>query len=614
MKLSLILFFIFSIFYSFSQEDTDTQLAQYYYANGEFNKAGSYYEKLYEKDPSKVNFDRYYDCLLKIEDFKEAEKLLKNESRSSKNDINFKLREANFYHLSGDQKKSEKLFEDIINDLPPFHKEIIATYDAFIAENKLDYAYNTLVKGRKLLKKDYPLNLQFGSYYSLTGEYKKMLDEYIDLLRGYPGYRNTIKSRLADKMNVTDRLSEDYELLRVKFLKEIQSNPNNEAFQEMLTWLFIKGGNYSGALNQTIAIDKREGKDGSAVCELGNYCVSLKEFNIAKKAFQYVIDLGSENDLYMDAHICLLHASFTQIQEEKGLNKSEYIDAVADFETALTVFGKNRNTIQLISQKAFIEAFYLDSALIAVKELEEAMSIIGLTDMERAEVKMQLADILVLKGDIWEASLLYMQIDKEFKFEPIGHEAKFKNARIYYFDGEFEFAQSQLGVLKESTSKLIANNAMELSLLITENYGLDSNYQAMFWFASAELLIEKHQFEEAFSLMDSITTKFAYHSLSDEILLKKAKVKLEQADTEQAITYLQQIIKYHSDDILAADALFMLGDIYENKLFDKEKASEYYKKILFEYKGSLHVVEARKRYRRLRGDTNESDESDTLNE
>lgn len=498
--------------------------------------------------------------------------------------------------------------------MPPFHKEIIATYDAFIAENKLDYAYSTLVKGRKLLKKDYPLNLQFGSYYSLSGESKKMLEEYIDLLRDYPGYRNTIKGRLEDKMNVTDRLSEDYELLRVKFLKEIQSNPNNDAFHEMLTWLFIKGGNYSGALNQTIAIDKRKGKDGSAVCELGNYCVSLKEFNIAKKAFQYVIDLGSENDLYMDAHICLLHASFTQIQEEKGLNKAEYIDAVADYENALTVFGKNRNTIQLISQKAYIEAFYLDSALIAIKELEEALSIIGLTDMEKAEIKMQLADILVLKGDIWEASLLYMQIDKEFKFEPIGHEAKFKNARIYYFDGEFEFAQSQLGVLKESTSKLIANNAMELSLLITENYGLDSNYQAMFWFASAELLIEKHQFEDAFSLMDSITTKFAYHSLSDEILLKKAKVKLEQADTEQAITYLQQIIKYHSDDILADDALFMLGDIYENKLFDKEKASEYYKKILFEHKGSLHVVEARKRYRRLRGDTNESNESDTLNQ
>ena len=145
---------------------------------------------------------------------------------------------------------------------------------------------------------------------------------------------------------------------------------------------------------------------------------------------------------------------------------------------------------------------------------------------------------------------------------------------------------------------------MELSLLITENYGLDSNYQAMFWFASAELLIEKHQFKEAYSLMDSITTNFAYHSLSDEIFLKKAEVELSQGDIEAAIGFLEKIMKYHSEDILADDALFLLGDIYQNKLKDKEKASEMYKKILFEYMGSLHVVEARKRYRQLRGDTN----------
>ena len=205
-----------------------------------------------------------------------------------------------------------------------------------------------------------------------------------------------------------------------------------------------------------------------------------------------------------------------------------------------------------------------------------------------------------------------MQIDKDFKFEPIGHEAKFKNARIYYYDGEFEFAQSQLNVLKESTSKLIANNAMELSLLITENYGLDSNYQAMFWFASAELLIEKHQFKEAYSLMDSITINFPYHSLSDEIFLKKAKVELSQGNIEKAIGFLEKIMKYHSEDILADDALFLLGDIYQNKLLDKEKASEVYKKILFDYKGSLHVVEVRKRYRYLRGDKTVVEEKKSL--
>ena len=602
MKKILILFCFFSYCSIFSQESTDLQLAQYYYSNGEYIKAKTYYEKLYQEDQSKVIFDRYYDCLLKTEDYKRAEKVLKNVNDVQKKDVNYKILFAEFYHLSGNEKKSEKLYEDIIIDLIPFHKQIIETYDAFIRNDKIDYAYKSLVRGRKLLKKDYPLNMQFANYFELVGEKEKMLNEYFSLLKDYPGFQSVVKGKLSSNMDLSNPSSEDYNLLRVRFLKGIQSDPNNEAFQEMLTWLFIEGGNFSGALTQTIAIDKREGKDGNGVYELGNYCLTLKEYKTAKKAFQYVVDLGEDSDFYFSAYVKSLETTFTEVQENSNLDKSEYLQAVNDFEKALNTFGRDRSTIRLILQKSQIQAFFLDSASVAIKELQDALNFPGLTDKLSAEIKMQLADILVLKGDIWEASLLFMQIDKDFKFEPIGHEAKFKNARIYYYDGEFKFAQSQLNVLKESTSKLIANNAMELSLLITENYGLDSNYQAMFWFASAELLIEKHQFKEAYSLMDSITINFPYHSLSDEIFLKKAKVELSQGNIEKAIGFLEKIMKYHSEDILADDALFLLGDIYQNKLLDKEKASEVYKRILFDYKGSLHVVEARKRYRYLRGD------------
>jgi tetratricopeptide (TPR) repeat protein len=228
--------------------------------------------------------------------------------------------------------------------------------------------------------------------------------------------------------------------------------------------------------------------------------------------------------------------------------------------------------------------------------------------MEKAEIKMQLADIHVLHGDIWEASLYYMQVESDFKFEPIGFEAKFKNARIFYFDGEFDFAQSQLSVLKESTSKLIANDALKLSVMITDNFGLDSNYQAMMWFAQGDLLIEQHKFVEAFQLFDSIIATYPYHSLGDEILYKKAKAMELQGKWNESIVFLEELLKYHKEDILADDALFMLGDLYENHLNNKEKAGDFYKIILFDYKGSLYSEEARKHFRALRGDKNPEDE------
>jgi len=55
-------------------------------------------------------------------------------------------------------------------------------------------------------------------------------------------------------------------------------------------------------------------------------------------------------------------------------------------------------------------------------------------------------------------------------------------------------------------------------------------------------------------------------------------------------------------DILADNATFQLADLYENILGDTTKAQELYEKVLLEYPGSLFVVEARKRFRRLRGD------------
>ena len=222
--------------------------------------------------------------------------------------------------------------------------------------------------------------------------------------------------------------------------------------------------------------------------------------------------------------------------------------------------------------------------------------------MQKAQIKMQLADIYVLGDDIWEASLLYMQVDKDFKFEAIGNEAKYKNACIFYYDGEFNYAQAQLNVLKESTSKLIANDAIQLSVAITDNFGLDSNFQAMFWFAQSELLIEQHKYKEAFSLMDSIRINFPYHSLADEMLMRKGKAMEMQGKWQDAVAYYEDVLTFHSRDILADDALFRIADIKETILGDKEQALASYKRLLIDYRSSLFGAEARKRVRILRGD------------
>lgn len=435
-----------------------------------------------------------------------------------------------------------------------------------------------------------------------------MINEYLDLLDFHTSYSTTIQTILARQIDFSLENSKEYDFLKTALLERIQKKPNEPVYSEMLIWLFIQKRNFSGALVQSQALDKRMGEEGQRVLELGKMCVENKEYETARKAFKYVTSLGDDKLYYYQAENALLNTRFLEVTTNRNYSQEELQMTISEYKTTLDRVGRKRSSIPLIIEMSHIQAFYADQASEAISNLNEALKITGITDMQKAELKMQLADVHVLHGDIWEASLLYMQVEADFKFEPIGHEAKFKNARIFYFDGEFDFAQSQLSVLKESTSKLIANDALKLSLLITDNFGLDSNYQAMTWFANGDLLIEQHKYNEAFQLFDSIISVYPYHSLGDEILLRKSKAMQLQGNWLKAIEFLQELLKYHREDILADDAVFQLGDIYENHLNDKDKAAEYYKTLLFDYKGSLYSAEARKRFRMLRGDQSDSED------
>ncbi len=610
MKFLLGFLFVWISCFSFSQGETDQQLAQHYYSNGDFEKAKMYYVKIYDKDPSKFNFNRYFDCLNQTGDLKEAEKILKKQSSANKYDIEYKVLLGQFYEDTKETDKAQKIYSDLIDILEPDPASIISLFNAFKSKGRNDLAFATIEKGRKLLKDSYPLHFQFAELYGAMGQTEKMIGEYLDLLDFQSSYASTIQTVLARQIDFTASESKEYDFLKNALIERIQKKPGESVYSEMLIWLFIQKKNFTGALVQVQAMDKRLNEQGRSVLELGKMCVENKEYETARKAFKYVTALGDDKLFYYQAENALLNTRFLEVTTNRNYSTEELQSTISEYQTTLLRVGKKRSSIPLIIELSHIQAFYANQATEAITLLTEALLIPGITDMQKAELKMQLADIHVLHGDIWEASLLYMQIESELKFEPIGHEAKFKNARIFYYDGEFDFAQSQLGVLKESTTKLIANDALKLSILITDNFGLDSNYQAMTWFANGDLLIEQHRNSEAFVLFDSIIATFPYHSLGDEILIRKSKAMQLQGDWAKAISYLEELLKYYRDDILADDALFQLGDIYENHLNDNEKASEYYKTLLFDFKGSLHSVEVRKRYRSIRGDASDEEKDD----
>ena len=602
MKFRLIVFFwLFSISL-FAQESTDQQLAQYYFSRGDFEKALPYCQKVFQKENSKFTFTRYYECLLKTQKEKEAEKLLKKQVDLFSEEFGYRVMLADFYETHDQAKSAQKMYHSLIEENASSSIRILELYTLFKSKGKKEFSFQLLQQGRKYLKQDYPLNLQFADYYASQQQTQKMIDELLDLLEYKPEKMELIQSTFATYIDFSQEDNPTGELLRNSLLDKVQRRNGDIIYDEMLMWFYTQKRQFGLALNQAQAMDKRTKGDGSRVFDLANLLAQNKEYALARKGFEYLVKQGQGYPYYYQAEQSILHTRFLELTEQRNFTLDEVNNVVSEYKLTIQRLGKTRNTLTLVRELAHINAFYANQADTAIALLENSIKMPGLSGLQVAESKMLLADIYVLKDDIWEASILYMQIDKDFKFETIGFEAKFKNARIFYYDGDIKFAQSQLDVLKESTSKLIANDALKLSLLITDNFGLDSNYTAMRQFARADLLLEQHQYNQAFQLYDSIAAAFPYHGLNDEILLRKSQAYQQQGKWQDAIALLDKLLLNHSEDILADDALFQLGTIYENQLKDKEKAIEYYKKILFKYKGSLYGVEARKRLRILRGD------------
>jgi tetratricopeptide (TPR) repeat protein len=432
------------------------------------------------------------------------------------------------------------------------------------------------------------------------GETINALDQYLLALSKKPELKEQIQLEIDGIFDFTTE-SEEIKQVKGSFLSASQKDPSNPVYTEMLIWFFLQNKNFNSAYQQVSSLEKRMRGDGGYLIDFGNTCLENLQYELAKKAFKEVIS----SNLYRSAEAqrMLLNVYFTELTTERAFTEVELNDIVNSYEEV--VLNKEfslRSGAEIGLEYAEILGFYANKADKARGFLERCMNAPGLTDMQRARYKMKLADVCVALDSIWEASLFYMQIDEAFKFEAIGNEAKFKNARIFYFDGEFEFAQSQLDVLKQATSKFISNDAMQLSLLILENYGLDSNYEAMSTFAKSELLLLQHRYKEAFQWMDTIATKFPQSVLNDDLIYLKGKAYELQGQWDQASVYFKQIISTYPTELLADDALFHLATIQRVHVKDDSAAMESYLKIIDQYPGSIYSEEARLAIRRLRGD------------
>ena len=598
----LVFFLLTAAFQGIAQPGTNEQLAIQYFQDKEFDKAVVLFEEIYNKTPSPFIYDYYLNCLVELNQFDKAEKLINKAIKKNPGNYALSVDMGYVYEEEKQPEKAKKQFENTIKSLTSDKEQIVITANAFLLRNQPDYAIKTYEQGKKLVKSTFLFNLQLAEIFLKKNDFSAALEQYLEYIKNDPGSQEELQGRLQDLL-ANDADNSRNTIFRTALLQRIKKEPDIRPYPLLLLWYFIQEKEFGAAAVQAKAIDKRFDEEGERPYELAAIAVSNGFYDDAISCYDYIL---STKDIYspyfQSALVEKMNTKYLKATSTPNISLQELELLEKEYFDLLSKNNNNNYSLQLLKNLAHLQAFYMDKPAQGAELLQKAIQYTGVSAELIAQCKIELADILLLTGDVWEASLLYSQVEKAFKNDVVGFEAKFRNARLYYYIGEFDYAKAQLDILKAATSKLIANDAMQLALLISDNMDEDSTTTGLRLYSRAALLIFRNKHEEAFKTLDSITMLGLYHPLFDEVLYQKASIRLRQGRYADADSLLVKLVSFYQQDLLADDALFKLGELNENIFKNYPRAMEFFERILTDYPGSIFVVEARRHYRNLRGD------------
>jgi len=584
-----------------AQSQSEEQLAMQFYSNREYDKAAEIFERLYEQNPTGYHYLYLYFCLVETREFKKAEKLVKKQQKLEPGSLKFMVDLGYISYREGNANASRKQYEEALRKLTPDQQQISDLANAFITKGENDFAIRTYEKGRQLMTNSYPFSFELALVYERLGDFNKAIQEYLYLVEVNPAYLNTVQDRLQNLL-VNDIANEKNETFRKIILERVQKDPDKTYYAELLWWYSIQRKDFDLALIQAKSLDRRLKESGQRVFQLAQLALSNDRYTIAEEAFGYLVSRGPSSLYYLPARIERINARYLKTISSPSPPKKQLEELEKEFVEELQKSGNQPQSISLMKNLAQLQAFWLGKSGEAIELLNRAIEMAGITSNEKAEVKLELADLYLFTDDVWEASLLYQQVYKDFKDDATGQLAKYKNTRLSFYIGEFSWAKAQLDILKAATTKLIANDAMALSLLISENFDPDSGTIALGIYSRADLLDFRNEEELALATLDSIFLLYADHPILDDALYKKAEIRIKQGKYSEADSLLAKLVMDFPEGVLSDEALMRRAKLHENQLHDAPAAMKLYKDLFENYPGSIFVTDARKRFRHLRGD------------
>ena len=585
--------------FSFGAFAQETELGLEYMKAGEYEKAKLIFQKLVKnKETAKVIYKPYLQMLIKLKEFDEAEKFVKKQIKNSNGNAKYITDYGRLLEIADKKEEAQKQYDIAMDKVKSNEGEMMDLVNEFSQNQQFDLAIQTIEKAREEAKSPEKFAVQLAKLYRIQGKTPQMIEEYLK-------FGLLTDNREMTQSILQDELKDEKEIEQLEKIlyTNVQKYPDQSYYSEILIWHLIQKKEFYKAFVQARALDRRYRKEGVQVTDLGFLAQQNKDYVNSGKIFEYLVKEYPRNQNYPLWRRMLINAKEEVIKSVYPINMADIRLLISEYSKMLAELGINQKTLEAVRNKGLLYGFYLNEKDTAIVVLENAIRLANGDQQFIDRCKLDLGDIYVLKSEPWEATLLYSQVEKSEKDSPLGYDAKLRNAKLAYFRGDFELSKEVLDILKQATTREIANDAMELSLLIMENTGTDSTENAMKAYSNVELLLFQHRNEEAIASLNTMEKTFKGDPLEDDIIYLRAMTYLKQGDTEKGVKDLETIIQKFPIELKGDDATYNLAKTYQEKLNQPEKAMKLYQELLTKYPGSIYGADARKRFRILRGDT-----------
>lgn len=585
-----IVFFILFLS-SFWVSAQNEQLAFNYIDAGEYEKAVTILEEVYSKNKL-LHLDKILYCYQQLEQHDKALKFI-NELKPKNNNPTLLVEEGYIYQLQKKQPEADKKYQEALNEIDKNANFAYNLGSVFERKVLLDWALKAYEKGQKAnpnLNFDYQIAMIQGQLGNLEVMLNKLLDYGFNTPDGTPMVQNQLTRFLMDDSDGSFAAS-----IRKNLLLRTQKS-QDIYWNQFLSWFFVQQKEYGKAFVQEKAVYNRNPDSFINIVTLSRMAMEEKQYEDANTILTFVLENTQNLDLQMQAHHFLLS------MDMESVTSKEYPTIDFKLDELLKKYGISQHSLDLQILSAHFKTFYLNQSKLGIELLQNSLKL-PLNTREQAKVKMELADIMVYDERFNQAILYYAQVEDNLKNDVLAHEASLKLAKANFYKKDFDWTLQQVKVLKQSPSLLIANDAIEMFLLIQDNSAEDSLRVALQSYATADLKLYQNKKEEALQLFLTILQKHKGESIEEGTLFKVGKIYEEKGDFTTALTYYQNLLDHHKDGIYKDEALFYSAEIYRKNILDNEKAKALYEKVVLEHPDSLYYTESRKQYRTLRGDS-----------